>query len=56
MLRGQEIENKTIELAARVAAEETSPRSRAQYRREMTSVLVKRAIADAWQKVKQSAV
>lgn len=56
MLQGQKIESKTIELTARVAAEETSPRSRAQYRREMTSVLVKQAIADAWQKVKQSAV
>ncbi len=56
VLHGQKIESKTIELAARVAAEETSPRSRAQYRRQMTSVLVKRAIVDVWQKVKQLAV
>ena len=54
MLHGQKIESKTIELAARVAAEETSPRSRAQYRRQMTSVLVKRAIFDVWQKIKQA--
>jgi len=56
MLHGQKIESKTIELAARVAAEETSPRSRAQYRRQMTSILVKRAIVEVWQKIKQSAV
>jgi len=55
VLHGQKIESKTIELAARVAAEETSPRSRAEYRRQMTSVLVKQAIVDVWQKVKQSA-
>jgi CO/xanthine dehydrogenase FAD-binding subunit len=54
-LQGQKIESKTIELAAGVAAEETSPRSRAQYRRQMTSVLVKRAIFDVWQNIKQSA-
>ncbi len=56
MLRGKKIESKTIELTARVAAEETSPRSRAQYRRQMTSILVKQAIVEVWQKVKQSAV
>jgi CO/xanthine dehydrogenase FAD-binding subunit len=54
MLQGQKIESKTIELASRVAAEETSPRSRAQYRRQMTSFLVKRAIIDVCQKIKQS--
>ena len=56
VLRGQRIESKTIELAARVAAKETSPRSRSQYRRQMTRILVKRAIVDVWQKVKQPAV
>jgi CO/xanthine dehydrogenase FAD-binding subunit len=56
ILKGKDIESKIIELAARVAAEETSPRSRAQYRRQMTSVLVKRAVIDVWQKIKQSAV
>ena len=56
VLHGQKIESKTIELAARVAAKETSPRSRAQYRRQMTRILVKRAIVDVWQKVKQPAV
>jgi carbon-monoxide dehydrogenase medium subunit len=55
-LQGQKIESKTIELAARVAAEEISPRSRAQYRRQMTSVVVQQAIIDTWQKIKQSAV
>jgi len=56
MLRGQKIESKAIELTARVAAEETSPRSRAGYRRHMTNVLVKRAVVEVWQKIKQSAV
>jgi CO/xanthine dehydrogenase FAD-binding subunit len=56
ILLGQRIEGKTIELTARVAAEETSPRSRAQYRRQMTSILVQRAIIDVWRKIKQSAV
>ena len=54
MIRGQKIEEALIEEAAKVAAEETRPRSRADYRRQMTSVLVKRAVNDAWQKVKQT--
>jgi len=56
VLRGQKIQNSTIEEVAMIAADETSPRSRAQYRKQMTSILVKRAIVDVWQKVKQSAV
>jgi CO/xanthine dehydrogenase FAD-binding subunit len=56
ILKGKNIENKIIELAAKVAVDETNPRSRAHYRRQMTSVLVKRAIIDVWQKIKQSAV
>ena len=56
-LYGRKIESKTIELAARAAAEEIRPRSRPQYRRHMTRVLVRRAIVDAWRQIKkQSAV
>jgi len=56
VIRGQKIEDKLIEEAAKVASEETTPRSRADYRRQITSVLVKRAVNDAWQKVKQTIV
>ena len=55
-LRGQKIESKIIEQAARVAAEKTKPRSRADYRRQMTSVLVKRAVTEVWQRIKQTTV
>jgi CO/xanthine dehydrogenase FAD-binding subunit len=55
ILKGKNIGNKIIELAAKVAVDETNPRSRAHYRRQMTSVLVERAIIDVWQKIKQSA-
>lgn len=56
VIRGQKIEDKVIEEAAKVCAEETSPRSRADYRRQMTGVLVKRTVNDVWQKVKQTIV
>jgi len=52
MLRGKKLESKIIEQTAQVAAEETRPRSRADYRRQMTSVLVKRVINEVWQKIK----
>ena len=52
MLRGKKLESKIIEQTAQVAADETRPRSRADYRRRMTSVLVKRAINEVWQKIK----
>jgi len=52
VLRGKKIDNKLIDQAARVAAEETSPRSRADYRRRMTEVLVREAITDTWRKIK----
>ena len=52
MLRGKKIEDKLIEQAAQVAAEEARPRSRADYRRRMTRVLVQRAISETWQKIK----
>jgi len=52
MLRGKKLESKIIEQAAQVAAEETRPRSRADYRRQMTNILVKRAVNELWQKFK----
>ncbi len=52
VLRGKKIEDKLVEQAAKVAIGETSPRSRAEYRRRVTGVLVKRAIDEVWQKVK----
>ncbi len=55
-LRGQKIESKKIEQAAKVAAEEAKPRSRADYRRQMTRVLVKRAVTEAWQRTKLTIV
>jgi carbon-monoxide dehydrogenase medium subunit len=52
MLRGEKLESKIIEQAAQAAAEETRPRSRADYRRQLTSVLVKRAVNEVWQRIK----
>ena len=52
LLRGKKIENSLVEQAAQVAAEEIRPRSRADYRRLMTKVLVKQAINEIWQKIK----
>ncbi len=54
LLRGKRIEASLIEQVAELAAEETSPRSRADYRRWMTRVLVTRAINEVWQKIKQT--
>ena len=54
LLRGKKIENKIIEQVAQIAAEETRPRSRADYRRRMSGILVKRAINEAWQKIRQA--
>lgn len=51
ILRGKKIESELVEQAAQVAAEETRPRSRADYRRKMAGVLVKRAINEVWQKI-----
>ena len=44
IIRGKAIEERLIEKAAQVASEEASPRSRADYRREMVKVLTKQAI------------
>jgi CO/xanthine dehydrogenase FAD-binding subunit len=52
ILQNQEIDNIAIEKAAQAATDETNPRSRAAYRRQMTAVLVKRAVAECWQKLK----
>lgn len=52
LLRGQRIEDRLVEQAAQAAAEETSPRSRADYRKRMISVLLKRAVNEAWQSIK----
>ena len=52
LLRGKRIEEKLVEEAAQVAADETRPRSRADYRRLMTRILVRQAINEAWQRVR----
>jgi len=54
VMRGRAIESSAIEEAAQVAAEETTPRSRADYRRQMTAVLVKRAVNEVLQKIRQT--
>lgn len=54
VLRGRAIESSAIEEAAKVAAEETRPRSRADYRRQMTAILVKRAVNEVRQKIEQA--
>lgn len=53
-LRGKAINDELIEEAATLAASETSPRSRAGYRQKMTAVLVRRAIKEALEMVKQT--
>lgn len=52
LLRGRKINDSLIEQAAELAAEETKPRSRADYRKRMTSLLVKRLVSKAWQSIK----
>ena len=46
-LRGKKTEDRVFEEAARIAAGETRPRSRADYRREMTKRLVEQALKEA---------
>ena len=50
-LRGKAIDDGLVEEAAALAASETSPRSRADYRQKMTAVLVRRAIKEALEMV-----
>lgn len=51
VLRGKRIDDRLTEQAAQVAADETEPRSRADYRREMSKILVREAIEEAWQRI-----
>jgi CO/xanthine dehydrogenase FAD-binding subunit len=51
-LKGKRLEEKIIREAAQMASDETQPRSRPWYRREMTRVLVERAILQAMEKIR----
>ncbi len=55
MLRGKQLDDGLIELAARTAADATRPitdlRSTAEYRKELSKVLVSRAIKMSWERV-----
>lgn len=53
-LRNRKLNENLIEHAAQVAADETRPRSRADYRRRVTRVLVKRAIGETWQRIRET--
>ena len=57
-LRGKKLDQRVIETAARVAAEEVRPitdiRSTAEYRKEVTTVLVRRALEKAVERAKAS--
>ncbi len=53
-LRGKRIEDRLFEEAAAIAADETRPRSRAEYRREMTKVLVAQALKEAVSQVRRN--
>jgi CO/xanthine dehydrogenase FAD-binding subunit len=55
VLKGKRVESNLIKEAARVAADQTQPRSRAWYRREMSNVLVERAILEAKEKIDEKA-
>ena len=46
-LRGKQIEDRLFEEAASIAAGETQPRTRADYRREMTKLLVEQVLKEA---------
>lgn len=51
-LKGKSIEPELFVKAGEIAVSESSPRSRPDYRREMVKVLVKRALDQAFQKIK----
>ncbi|MFC2013344.1 FAD binding domain-containing protein [Chloroflexota bacterium] len=55
VLRGKKIEDKLVEQAGQAAAEETRPRSRADYRKILSGVLVKRAINEVRQRLNRPA-
>lgn len=52
ILNGKRVEEKVIREAARMASDETQPRSRPWYRREMSRVLVRQAILQAMEKIR----
>ncbi len=52
MLKEKKLGDKIVREAAQVASDEIQPRSRPWYRREMTKVLVERAIFQAMEKIK----
>jgi len=52
LLRGKGISEGLLEEAGRAAAEETRPRGRAEYRKLLTSILVKKALTEAWENLK----
>jgi CO/xanthine dehydrogenase FAD-binding subunit len=54
VLRDQAIGISCIEETAQVAASEAEPRSRANYRRQMTAILVKRSLSEVWQRIKKA--
>jgi carbon-monoxide dehydrogenase medium subunit len=51
ILRGKRLEEERVREAAQAASDETQPRSRAWYRKEMSKVLVERSIIQAMEKV-----
>lgn len=52
VLRGKRVDHALIERAAEVAITESQPRSRAEYRRQMIAVLVKKALQEAINRAK----
>lgn len=54
ILRGKKIDDKAIEMTAQVAAEEVTPRSRAEYRRRMTSLLTRSTIHEVWHAIRET--
>lgn len=53
LLRGQRVKRDLVKQVAQVAAKETSPRSRADYRRRMTCLLVEQALYAAWTSIQE---
>ncbi|RLA75972.1 MAG: xanthine dehydrogenase family protein subunit M [Deltaproteobacteria bacterium] len=52
LLRGKGIDEGLLEEVGRTAAEETRPRGRAEYRKLLTSLLVRKALTEAWKSLK----
>ena len=52
-LQGKKLDEKIIKEAALIAAEETRPRSRAQYRKEMSQLMVEQGLIEAFEKIKR---